>query len=1777
MSLILNQLKIANSLNLLGALTASYISSSGNITANTFNSLSSFTASYISASGNITANTFYGQSGYLVLSNSTSLYGSGGGLGIGTTSTTYTLNVAGRGYFFATNQDAGWGMLTLDYGNGTNSDIYAIQLKEGGATNAAIGFASYGSSDKADLKFYVNNGSSLSTAMTISGSGAVGIGTTSPTGTYGKLTVAGGIRTTDDTSSKLELGRYSAGAPNSYIKLGANSNALNITNAADSVDIFTILNGGNVGIGTTSPDQRLTIAGDANTRLRIDSSDTQGIYFTKSGANNGTFRVDGSGNYEWYTKNVSQAMVLTVGGNVGIGTTSPSYKLDVSLASTTSAVVQRWISPSYDEVHLYIGSSQAYFGTLSTTPLAFRTNNTERMRIALGGNVGIGTTSPLALLSVGDGSLTDANVPFQLSTAGSGTQTWIGINKNGSYGLLVGYQYGGGLGTGGMIRQVSSDPLYFIVNNVTEAMRINSSAQLMINTTAVSTFPRLNLGNTGIDLQVDATTTASTLMSANAVNNMLAIRAPFGYNPAGAANAGAKWGIWFSGGPSNDTVNYPYSSTQATSSLIAKSAAIYAISEDDSAGYNRKVGLSFYTSEFDATMTERLRISNTGNVGINVSSPSYKLEVSGDTGLRVVRTSNQDQHITITGGDGFGVSTVQAAYQLNLNSSQASYPMTFQIGGSEKMRISNGGDVGIGTSSPIAKLDSRGYISIGGGSDGIWLGNVGDNSAYDNVKLYYTGYNSGNPRIYLTPRTQPGSGTVNTYLHLQSITAGGPGVNNMGLLVDGNVGVGTSSPAYKLDVSGSANINNGGTGSLYLGYLPAGPTVAARITSTASPSYSTAGKLGFSVTTWGVGTDYGPTEMMAIDMRSADSKSPVIWMNPYGGNVGIGTTNPSTTLHVAGSARITGVLYDSSNSSGSNGQVLTSTGTGSLWSSAGAGVTGTGTTNYVPKFTAATTLGNSVIQDDGTNIGIGITPTSQSNYRFLQVSGTTSAIIETMVGSTRIGGFDSDVNALYVGTITNLPISFRIAVNEKMRLNTNGNLGIGTTSPAQKLDVDGGSSPVQIQLKETSTAYHRVGLRKSGSLFQIGEPSNDGTSTYTPILTVDMNGDNVGIGTASPSYKLDVNVAGTGVGVRAYNGGNYLQMGGIGGGTAYFKGYESIVAYGNIYGGYVTFLVGDAEKVRIDNSGNVGIGTTSPNYKLDVQGGSARLLQSGGVSLNFSNNATRNWDIGLAASTDAFYIKDVVANLTRVTVDTSGNVGIGTASPSQKLEVNDGNLLVGNSINNNSINATRTGPNYASLALQAYTDSPAIAWSGAGGYMRFVTGSIEQMRLTSTGNLGIGTNTPLSRLHISGSSSTAITITDDVLYTNTITNDNAVMTYTVDTGNAAAGSAAHIFKRYNTELARIDYNGNVGIGTASPSSKLNVQEVGTDGTPAIRITTTSAPSTFSWATSFMNSSLTAGKNYILLFGQAESSNNSGYIGFNYQGAGSTSNFVTIGHYGNNNLLNITGGGNVGIGTTSPSYKLDVNGTANVTGDGNSGTPDLYINGAGGFGYASGQVRAYAPNNTTLAYYWDTSYVTYYNAIRIVDGSSNVKIYLDNGNSPSYFVGGNVGVGTTTPNAKLDVNGNTIITGSLTVTDTITAPNIYGTSYTSLVDSGSGVAYKDTITTSGPALYELSIVANPNGAGSGQYRDFLYGKIIIGTGWNGSAVTDYISYVQENPDPRSLYTSGGGTLSVDIRMLSGSVEYNSLPVGATYTLRVKISGYNTTSSGQNTTIRLRRMM
>jgi len=133
--------------------------------------------------------------------------------------------------------------------------------------------------------------------------------------------------------------------------------------------------------------------------------------------------------------------------------------------------------------------------------------------------------------------------------------------------------------------------------------------------------------------------------------------------------------------------------------------------------------------------------------------------------------------------------------------------------------------------------------------------------------------------------------------------------------------------------------------------------------------------------------------------------------------------------------------------------------------------------------------------------------------------------------------------------------------------------------------------------------------------------------------------------------------------------------------------------------------------------------------------------------------------------------------------------------------------------------------------------------------------------------------------------------------------------------------------------------------------------------------------------------------------------------------------------------------------------------------------------------------------------------------------------------------------------KLGVNGGAYVNGTVTAT-TVVSTVSRGTSY-AVTSSTTSMAYIDTGITnyfnvSYGAVYQVFVQANPNQNGSGSYTDNLYGKIVIGTGWSGSAVTSYIYFVQENiPRP---YNSGGTEPTIDAVFNNAGSEVTSYTTG-----------------------------
>jgi len=339
----------------------------------------------------------------------------------------------------------------------------------------------------------------------------------------------------------------------------------------------------------------------------------------------------------------------------------------------------------------------------------------------------------------------------------------------------------------------------------------------------------------------------------------------------------------------------------------------------------------------------------------------------------------------------------------------------------------------------------------------------------------------------------------------------------------------------------------------------------------------------------------------------------------------------------------------------------------------------------------------------------------------------------------------------------------------------------------------------------------------------------NGSKVLTTGSAIQFDGTNLGLNTASlGTFNRGIYIDSAG---GAYAG---LQIKN----TAYPNGaYFSIsnadlnIANTNTTGNAI-FLTNSLERMRIDSSGNVGIGTASPVRKLDVRNTSADYQ----LHLGDSASTTLGYELGRENTAGLFKFYGNQTGATgyifsgvdgeRMRIDTSGNVGIGTSSPTQKLTVATGSVKVSKA--------------YSYLWDDANVeirvdDSP--AWLAVANTMTFKTysgafvfrdsnagTSIMTVR-ADTGNVGIGTSSPAFGLSVekdNGSGYVALfrkSVSDPALTIQTTSSITQIQ------GLNAALSATN-------DIAMQLSGGNVGIGTSSPSSLLDL----TGNDPTLRFT-----------------------------------------------------------------------------------------------------------------------------------------------------------------------------------------------------------------------------------------------------------------------------------------------------------------------------------------------------
>ena len=270
------------------------------------------------------------------------------------------------------------------------------------------------------------------------------------------------------------------------------------------------------------------------------------------------------------------------------------------------------------------------------------------------------------------------------------------------------------------------------------------------------------------------------------------------------------------------------------------------------------------------------------------------------------------------------------------------------------------------------------------------------------------------------------------------------------------------------------------------------------------------------------------------------------------------------------------------------------------------------------------------------------------------------------------------------------------------------------------------------------------------------------------------------------------------------------------------------------------FQANTTERMRITSAGNVGIGLTAPVNRLEVVGTNAAAATSGSAA----NGAMRLYGSGSGAVLDsgihgtaawlqARQYNDYAGNYGLLLNPNGGNVGIGTTSPSGKLEISlttggAGQIITG--IDNTTgvysqwrVNGTAT-KGFIGTANQIVSGTSindfAIDAAAVSGNLIFSASQSEKMRILNSGNVGIGTASPASKLHLSSTGQTVLTITGDsdssgadVGYTGITMNWSGAERWNI--GPAGTGTNNLVFRGAGSNLMTLTTGGNVLIGTAS--------------------------------------------------------------------------------------------------------------------------------------------------------------------------------------------------------------------------------------------------------------------------------------------------------------------------------------------------------------------------
>jgi hypothetical protein len=1015
-----------------------------------------------------------------------------------------------------------------------------------------------------------------------------------------------------------------------------------------------------------------------------------------------------------------------------------------------------------------------------------------------------------------------------------------------------------------------------------------------------------------------------------------------------------------------------------------------------------------FNVRYDGQNEATLYAAPSGYVGIGTASPTATLDVAGSTRLRglttpgVVTTDANGNLSSGTAATTFGSDFIQ-----NQNATDQS--ANFRISGNGYL----GGNVGIGTSNPLTRLS----ISPGTNEPKITLWDGGNATNH-----YGLGTSNGQLNYHI-------DGTGSNHVFYAG-GKNGDGTELLRIKGDGNVGIGTSSPTQKLDVAGNANVrgNTNVTGGLYVDAANANDGTFTGGSPLKGVVFGSAGS------GEGIGANRaGGPNGFGVDIYTNFTPRLSVGNN---GNVGIGTTAPTATLDVNGSTRLRGLTTPG---------VVTTDASGNLSSSpAPSG------TDFIQNQAGTDQAANFRISGNGYvagNVGIGTTTPNAPLQLASTLANRKLVLYETANNDHEFLGFGINNNTLryQVANAGDSHVFFRgngpAASVELMRIKGDGNVGIGTTNPGQKLDVAGNvnvTGTLQLNTADTDKLFYtlagaagsKLGHAAGWGVLNYAGPGTGGPTGYHSWLTTGASAyaermrlteAGLGIGTDAPTATLDV------AGSTRLRG---LTTAGL------------VVADAN---GNLSSSTSLPAGVTGDNLGN-----HSATQNLALNDYDLRLRTAGDTNHGLGwYGGSKPWN-GVSVDGPVLYgagggVLGIAAGQQSVlTWNNGGNVGIGTSSPDRKLTV-VGNasaieplLLLRNSAGGAGNGAALDFQNYDPGTNPSSARIQSIDDGFYGGNLAFLTKPFgantnaltERLRISPLGNVGIGTTNPGQKLEVAGSikisgSGSGLTFADGTTQTTAavapdltgdITSTGTATTYNniVPATKGGAGTVNGLLKADGSGLVSAAVAG-TDYAAATGSAAYVQNQTSTDQAGGFRVAgagTVGGLLMASGGATVTGGLLTANGGATVT--GTTSINTSGTATTNI-GTGSTSGTVTIGRVAGSTSI-------IGPLTATGNINLNVNTTGATTNIG-TGTGS----GAVTIGRSGGVVMV--PALTTAGVVTtDASGTLSSSSATAAFGTSFIQNQTSTNQPAAFRLGGNgllagrLGVGSLAPKAKLELQG-----------------------------------------------------------------------------------------------------------------------------------------------------------